>query len=108
MPDFSPILTVLDLIGCIGHFYAVDERCLLSGRVKLTNSCVVISNFMASWFNARSDCLARGGDLAVLSDQDLQIFKNSSQQLPVYSVWIGLRIMSWFWQLDSEGSFEIQ
>lgn len=83
------------------QFY--NERCLLSGRVKLTNSCVVISNFMASWFNARSDCLARGGDLAVLSDQDLQIFKNSSQQLPVYSVWIGLRIMSWFWQLDSEG-----
>lgn len=119
---FSQFLITSNLVLCLlvsvafAQFCFVGEKCLQRDRKKLPNSCVTLGNFSDDWFNARMHCLARGGDLAVLSDQDLphvvQAIKDTpinmnDQQRALFPFWIGLRNMSWVWQLDSKGSFKI-
>lgn len=59
------------------------------------------SNVWLSWYDARSRCLANGGDLAsfdfITQNQDLRLL-NGSWLTPNYNYWLGLRQEWWTWQ----------
>lgn len=63
-----------------------------------TYGCLVPSgdNVAASWYDARKSCLAKEGDLAILTDQDFQILSHS--RIRNTSHWIGLRKEYWVWK----------
>lgn len=83
----------------------VGEPCTSLLSFQLTNSCIVFYNYMENWFDARDDCLFRGGDLAVLTDGDQQILKYSTRgNFPHIRFWIGLTSISWSWMIDIEKS----
>lgn len=81
----------------------LDGQCMNGRGIQLTNSCLLnpSNKFkQISWYGARSECELKGGDLAVLVDDDFNILKNDSgwdysDNGPFY--YIGLRKGSWFW-----------
>lgn len=86
----------------------IGEPCTSLLSFQLTNSCIVFYNYMENWFDARDDCLFRGGDLAVLTDGDQQILKYSTRgNFPHIRFWIGLTSISWSWMVDIESTFQL-
>lgn len=82
----------------------LDGNCVNGSGIQLTNSCLVKNVRGKSWYAAREDCISKGGDLAVLKDNDLEILRNyshwSNPEIPRQKhspYWIGLRDGEWFW-----------
>jgi len=68
--------------------------------VMLNGSCYYVSDSAkSSWFTARMDCLARGGDLlritshAVWSTVKAHLLSAKNR----YRYWIGLSAVYWYW-----------
>ncbi|CAK6966182.1 CD209 antigen-like protein E isoform X1 [Scomber scombrus] len=66
------------------------------GWLPLGRSCFYLSKFRLSWDEGQKNCTARGGSLAVISDQTLQTFLTKKGDM---KYWIGLRRQgdTWNW-----------
>lgn len=78
----------------------LGRQCKDQFEVSATYGCLVSSgdNVTTSWYDARKSCLSGLGDLAILTDQDIQFLNDSRISQPSY--WIGLRKVYWVWKTD--------
>lgn len=95
------------------YIYIVEYACNCVGSscnskhvINVTKGCVSPNYYPKSWYDARNRCLDGSGDLAVLTDADLAILKESGNlnAVGLQSYWIGLKnnTWNWIWQITGE------
>ena len=68
-----------------------------NGAVVINGQCYFISVDQLTYFKARMDCVARGGDLSKLTNQAQLDALKASDYLESEKYWIGLVGLVWYW-----------
>ncbi|KAI0228316.1 hypothetical protein LSAT2_021190, partial [Lamellibrachia satsuma] len=70
-----------------------------TGYLLLGGSCVYVTTTEKTWFAARDDCQARGGDLIKIGSADLQnaITTKLDSVSSSRTYWVGLSRRGWYW-----------
>ena len=64
----------------------------------LNGTCYFVAIRHSSWFTARMDCLARGGDLVRITSHTVwSTVKTHLSSYPRQRYWIGLAGIYWYW-----------
>jgi hypothetical protein len=87
---------------------SATDSCLGTGYHQIHDRCFYIGEELITWFEARTQCESRGGDLAIVASRELR------EELHVYldgvfpyakKIWIGMQKGGWHW---SSGQFALE
>ena len=100
-PDVTMLMNTIFMVN--GNFSGNDTPCPddlnthhPQGHVAIGTRCYYINGIdRRSWFEARNDCHSRGGDLAVITDRELE--NDLAPYIPKGFSWFGLVRMQLFW-----------
>ena len=97
LSNYNSSLTMRSLNCLITIIFAATGPCTATGYHTLNGECVYISETEKSWFEAKSDCLSRNGDLVKVGSEEKhdQIKDNIVQTGSKH--WIGLISHRWRW-----------